>query len=156
MLQLLIYSHSIIQIPCRGKLNEIVDGFETFWGFTQAAEAIDGSIIQPEESASHITIVRGITPSLYKPWWIISEYLWTSALVGQGRSMMPEIFANLSLPTIGGEILPCFQNGREPLSGVEVHCIYIVYMYMYILFYSTGANCRSCISIIAMADKALP
>ena len=44
-----------VQIPSGEKLKEIVDGFETFWGFPQAAGAIDGShipIIRPEESAS--------------------------------------------------------------------------------------------------------
>ena len=36
-------------------MKKIVDGFEMFWGFPQAAGAIDGShipIIRPEESAS--------------------------------------------------------------------------------------------------------
>ena len=44
-----------VQIPQGEKLKEIVEGFETFWGFPQAARAIDGShisIIRPDESAS--------------------------------------------------------------------------------------------------------
>ena len=44
-----------VQIPQGEKLKEIVEGFETFWGFPQAVGAIDGShifIIRPDESAS--------------------------------------------------------------------------------------------------------
>ena len=42
-------------IPQGDKLREIVEGFETYWGFPQAVGAIDGShipIIRPDESAS--------------------------------------------------------------------------------------------------------
>ena len=45
-----------VYIPKGEKLKEIVDGFETYWGFTQAAGAIDGShipILHPYESASN-------------------------------------------------------------------------------------------------------
>ena len=44
-----------VQIPNGDRLKEIVEGFETFWGFPQAVGAIDGShipIIRPDESAS--------------------------------------------------------------------------------------------------------
>ena len=44
-----------VYIPKGEKLKEIVDGFETYWGFPQAAGAIDGShipILRPDESAS--------------------------------------------------------------------------------------------------------
>ena len=44
-----------VHIPCAEKLKEIIDGFETFWGFPQAAGAIDGShipIIHPDKSAA--------------------------------------------------------------------------------------------------------
>ena len=44
-----------VYIPSGEKLKEIVDEFETIWGFPQAAGAIDGShipIIRPGKSAS--------------------------------------------------------------------------------------------------------
>ena len=44
-----------VKIPQEEKLKEIVEGFETLWGFPQAAGAIDGShipIIRHDESAS--------------------------------------------------------------------------------------------------------
>ena len=44
-----------VSIPNSEKLKEIVEGFETYLGFPQAAGAIDGShipIIRPDESAS--------------------------------------------------------------------------------------------------------
>ena len=53
-----IATHLLLQyvrIPQGDRLKEIIDGFETFWGFPQAAGAIDGShipIVRPDESAS--------------------------------------------------------------------------------------------------------
>lgn len=44
-----------VRIPQGEKQKEIVEGFETFWGFPQATEAIDGShipIVHPDESVS--------------------------------------------------------------------------------------------------------
>ncbi len=44
-----------VTIACGGKLKEIVNGFETCFGFPQVAGAIDGThitIIRPDESAS--------------------------------------------------------------------------------------------------------
>ena len=44
-----------VQIPQGEHLKEIVDGFETCWGFPQVAGAIDGShipILLPDQSAS--------------------------------------------------------------------------------------------------------
>ena len=44
-----------VYIPQGRKLKEIIEGFETYWGFPQAAGAIDGShipILRPDESAS--------------------------------------------------------------------------------------------------------
>jgi hypothetical protein len=58
--------------------------------------------------------VRGITPSLYKPWWIIWDFLWTFVLVGLGKSMMPA-FSPTRLFITGGELLYFSQIGREPL-----------------------------------------
>ena len=45
-----------VKIPDGDKLKDIIEGFETCWGFPQAAGAIDGShipIIRPDESASN-------------------------------------------------------------------------------------------------------
>ena len=44
-----------VQIPEGERLREIVEGFESYWGFPQAAGAIDGThipILRPDESAS--------------------------------------------------------------------------------------------------------
>ena len=44
-----------VQIPEGERLREIVEGFESYWGFPQAAGAIDGThipILCPDESAS--------------------------------------------------------------------------------------------------------
>ena len=63
-----ITTHLLLQyvyIPSGEKLKEIVDGFETFWGFSQAAGAIDGSHIPMLLTT---VTVRGIIPSSCKHW----------------------------------------------------------------------------------------
>ena len=45
-----------VYIPKGEKLKEVVEGYETYWGFPQAAGSIDGShipILHPDESASN-------------------------------------------------------------------------------------------------------
>ena len=44
-----------VNIPTGDALKEVVTGFENYWGFPQAAGAIDGShihIIKPQESVA--------------------------------------------------------------------------------------------------------
>ena len=104
-----------VQIPSGEKFKEIVDCLETFLGFPQAAGAIDGSHIpkiRPEESASDYYNRKGITPSLYKSWWIIWDFLWTYVLVGLERYMMPAFLPTRFFIT-GGELLRFSQIGRE-------------------------------------------
>ena len=53
-----------VYIPQGRKLKETIEGFETYWGFPQAAGAIDGShipILRPDESASDYYNRKGIT-----------------------------------------------------------------------------------------------
>ena len=43
-----------VQIPSGNRMKEVVEGFEKYWGFPQAAGAIDGThipIVRPQESA---------------------------------------------------------------------------------------------------------
>ena len=105
-----------VQIPCEEKLREIVDGFETFLGFPQAAGAIDGShipIIRPDEIQT-TTTERGITPSLFKRWLIIWDYLWMYISAGLGKSMTLE-FSSTHLCTKEVEHQPSFLIGRKQL-----------------------------------------
>ena len=61
---------SYVQISSGDKLKEIVDRFETCWGFPQVAGAIDGlhiPILRPDESASDYFNRKGYLSSC-KPW----------------------------------------------------------------------------------------
>ena len=80
-----------VQIPQGEKLKDIVEGFETFWGFPQAAGAIDGShisIIRPDESASDYYNRKGYYSIISKPWLITVAASWTLTLVGLERAMV--------------------------------------------------------------------
>ena len=58
-----------IQVPTGNRLQVIVNGFETRWGFPQCVGAIDGShipIASPQETQPTTTIGKAGTPLSYK------------------------------------------------------------------------------------------
>lgn len=111
-----------VQIPSGEKLREIVDGFETFWGFPQAAGAIDGShipIIRPEESASDYYNRKGYY-SIIMQAVVDHRGLFMDICIGwPGKVHDARVFVNSSLYQKGmnSTLLP---DWKRNLSGVEV------------------------------------
>ena len=153
-----------VQIPCGEKFKEKVDGFETFWGFPQAAGAIDGShipIIRPDESASDYYNRKGYYSIIVQA--LVDHLgLFTDVCIGwPGKVHDARVFANSSLYH-RGRSSTLFPDWKRTISGVEV-CTSV---YISCTYYSTLIHCiytgatgnfgRSCLSFIAMADEAFP
>ena len=114
-----------VQIPRGQKLREIVDGFETFWGFPQAAGAIDGShipIIRPDESASDYYNRKGYYSIIVQA--VVDHLgLFMDVYIGwPGKVHDARVFANSSLYH-RGSVSTLFPDWKKTISGVEV-CYY--------------------------------
>ena len=98
-----------VKIPDGDKLKDIVKGFETCWGFPQAAGAIDGShipIIRPDESASdyynrkgYYSVImqamvdfRGLFMDVYIGWPGKVHDQWRSQEMFNGRACIEQWF----------------------------------------------------------------
>ena len=112
-----------IQIPSGEKLKEIVDGFEMFWNFPQAAGAIDGShipIIRPEESASDYYNRKGYYSIIVQA--LVDHLgLFMDVCIGwPGKVHDARVFTNSSLYH-RGRICTLFPDLKRTICGVEVH-----------------------------------
>ena len=111
-----------VRIPQGEMMRKNVDGFETCWGFPQAAGAIDGShisIIRPKESASdyynrkgyYLIVLQGLVD--FKGIFMDVNIGWP------GKVHDARVFANSIVYTKGnnGTLLP---DWKRNLSGVDV------------------------------------
>lgn len=111
-----------VKIPHGSKLREIVDGFETCWGFPQAAGAIDGShipIIRPDASASDYYNRKGYY-SIIMQAMVDFRGLFMDIYIGwPGKVHDARVFANSSLYHKGmsGKLFP---DWKRSISGVQV------------------------------------
>lgn len=111
-----------VNIPQGDKLKEIVDGFETWWGFPQAAGAIDGThipIIRPDESASDYYNRKGYYSVIMQAMvdfrgWFMDIYIGWPGKVHDAR-----VFSNSSLYRKGstGTLFP---DWKRSICGVDV------------------------------------
>ena len=152
-----------VQIPCGEKLKEIVDGFETFWGFPQAAGAIDGShipVIRPEESASDYYNRKGYYSIIVQA--LVDHLgLFMDVCIGwPGKVHDARVFVNSSLYQ-RGRTSTLFPDWKRTINGVEVRtCVYIcsghANKYGFVSTGPTGNFGRPSLSIIALGYETLP
>ena len=112
-----------VQVPRGEKLREIVDGFESFWGFPQAAGAIDGShipIIRPDESAADYYNRKGYY-SIVVQALVDHCGLFMDVCIGwPGKVHDARVFANSSLYHKGSQST-LFPDWKRDICGVEVY-----------------------------------
>ena len=109
-------------------MKEVVDGFETFWGFPQAVGAIDGShipIIRPEESGSDYYNRKGYYSILVQG-LVDHRGIFLDVNIGwPGKVHDARVFVNSSLYKKGMNS-SLFPNWKRTLSGVQVRvCVYV-------------------------------
>ena len=111
-----------VQVPQGEKLKEIVEGFETLWGFPQTAGAIDGShipIIRPEESASDYYNRKGYY-SIIMQAMVDHRGRFMDVCIGwPGKVHDARVFVNSSLYQKGLNSA-LFPNWTRNMGGVEV------------------------------------
>ena len=117
-----------VKIPSGDRLKEVVDGFETFWGFPQAVGAIDGShipIIRPEESGSDYYNRKGYYSILVQG-LVDHRGIFLDVNIGwPGKVHDARVFVNSSLYKKGMNS-SLFPNWKRTLSGVQVRvCVYV-------------------------------
>ena len=144
-----------VQIPSGEKLKEIVGGFEVFWGFPQAARAIDGS----EESASDYYNRKGYYSIIVQA-LVDHLELFMDVCIGWPEKVHDaRVFANSSLHH-RGRTSTLSPDWKRNICGVEVGtCMQYSVIYRLLNFVSTGATGnfrRSCLSVVAMGHEALP
>ena len=111
-----------VHIPQGDRLKEIVEGFETCWGFPQAVGGIDGShipIIRPDESASDYYNRKGYYSIIVQA-MVDFRGLFMDVYIGwPGKVHDTRVFVNSSLYQKGmnGTLL---RYWRRNLRGVEV------------------------------------
>ena len=109
-------------IPQGDKLREIVEGFETYWGFPQAVGAIDGShipIIRPDESASDYYNRKGYYSVIMQA-MVDFRGLFMDVYIGRPRKVHDaRVFANSSIYQRGMEGT-LFPDWKRRISGVNV------------------------------------
>ena len=111
-----------VYIPEGEKLKEMVEGFETYWGFPQAARAIDGShipILHLDESASDYYNRKGYY-SIIMQAMVDFRGLFMDVYIGwPGKVHDTHVFVNSSLYQKGksGTLLP---DWRKNICGVNV------------------------------------
>ena len=117
-----------VKIPSGDRMKEVVDGFETFWGFPQAVGAIDGShipIIRPEESGSDYYNRKGYYSILVQG-LVDHRGIFLDVNIGwPGKVHDARVFVNSSLYKKGMNS-SLFPNWKRTLSGVQVRvCVYV-------------------------------
>ena len=109
-------------IPQGDKLREIVEEFETYWGFPQAVGAIDGShipIIRPDESASDYYNRKGYYSVIMQA-MVDFRGLFMDVYIGwPGKVHDARVFANSSIYRRGMEGT-LFPDWKRRISGVNV------------------------------------
>ena len=109
-------------IPQGDKLREIVEGFETYWGFPQAVGAIDGShipIIRPDESAFYYYNLKGYYSVIMQA-MVDFRGLFMDVYIGwPGKVHDARVFANSSIYRRGMEGT-LFPDWKRRISGVNV------------------------------------
>lgn len=111
-----------VYVPRGEKLREIVDGFESCWGFPQAAGAIDGThipIIRPDRSSSDYYNRKGYY-SIIMQARVDFRGLFMDVYIGwPGKVHDARVFVNSLLYSKGmeGKLFP---NWRRTLMGVQV------------------------------------
>ena len=111
-----------VSIPHGDKLKEVVEGFEAYWGFPQAAGGIDGShipIIRPDESASDYYNRKGYY-SIIMQAMVDHLGLFIDVYIGwPGKVHDARVFANSILYQKGmsGTLFP---DWKRNISGVDV------------------------------------
>ena len=115
-----------VKIPQEDKLKEVVDGFETWWGFPQAAGAIDGShipIIRPDESESDYYNRKGYY-SIIVQGMVDFRGLFMDVYIGwPGKVHDARVFSNSSLYKKGstGTLFP---DWKRNICGIDVSVSY--------------------------------
>ena len=121
-----------VQIPNGDRLKEIVEGFETCWGFLQAAGAIDGShipIIRPDESASDYYNRKGYY-SIIMQAMVDFRGLFMDVYIGwPGKVHDARVFVNSSL--YKGMNSTLFLDWKRNICGVQARYIVVMYIYWY-------------------------
>ena len=111
-----------VRIPQEEKLKEIVEGFETYWGFPQAAGAVDGThipIIRPEESASDYYNRKGYYSIIVQS-MVDFRGLFIDVYIGwPGKVHDARVFVNSSLYQ-RGRSSTLFPDWKRNICGVEV------------------------------------
>ena len=111
-----------IQIPLGDRLKEIVEGFETCWGFPQAAGAIDCShipIIRPDESASDYYNRKGYYSVIMQA-TVDFRGLFMDVYIGwPGKVHDARVFVNSSLYNKGMSST-LFPDWKRNICGVQV------------------------------------
>ena len=109
-------------IPQGDKLREIVEGVESYWGFSQAVGAIDGShipIIRPDESASDYYNRKGYYSVIMQA-MVDFRGLFMDVYIGwPGKVHDARVFANSSIYRRGMEGT-LFPDWKRRISGVNV------------------------------------
>ena len=111
-----------VEIPQGDRLKEIVDGFETRWGFPQVAGAIDGShipILRPDKSAADYFNRKGYY-SIIMQAMVDFRGLFMDVYIGwPGKVHDARVFVNSSLfaKRMSGTLLP---DWKRTLSSVQV------------------------------------
>ena len=160
-----------VQIHSGEKLKEIIEGFETVWGFPQAAGAIDGShipIIRPDDSASDYYNRKGYYSVIMQA-MVDHRGLFMDVYIGwPGKVHDARVFVNSSLYQRGesGTLFPDWKrlihgtnvhNNYADQVFLQVHCVLSMYFYDGIFTYA-GITCgsrRPSLSFTELAHEAL-
>ena len=111
-----------VQIPEGERLREIVEGFESYWGFPQAAGAIDGThipILRPDVSASDYYNRKGYYSVIMQA-VVDFRGLFMDVYIGwPGKVHDARVFSNSSLyrKGMGGTLFP---DWKKTICGVDV------------------------------------
>ena len=140
-----------VKIPQGNKLREIVDGFETCWGFPQAAGAIDSShipIIRPDECASDYYNRKGYYSIIVQAMVDFCGLFMDVCIGWPGKVHDARVFVNSTLYQRGrSETL--FPSWKRAISGVQVisyGCNITLYIMIYILQ----------VPLVVLGDPAYP
>ena len=125
-----------VQIPNHNRIKEVVEGFEKYLGFPQAAGAIDGThipIVRPQESASDYYNRKGFY-SIIMQAMVDFRGLFTDVYIGwPGKVHDARVFVNSSLYLKGKNCTLFPPDLKRTLCGVEVctsyRCNYLFVLY---------------------------
>ena len=146
-----------VSIPNGDKLKEIVDGFETYWGFPQAAGAIDGThiaITRPDESASDYFNRKGYY-SIIMQAMVDFRGLFLDVYIGwPGKVHDARVFSNSALYRKGmdGNLFP---DWNRCISGVDVRFLFIKF-FAGLSFPFFSYNVTVQVPLVVLRDLAYP